>query len=181
MSLQGLIRELLDYNLRRGTTQVRTDVRRLLCLLTRDNMVATNELNTLLTQRVVTAIQGHLSNPDFVSYAHVILAFYSFGLSHCRYWNMILWMRSMCFWTCVRHEFLKKASGIYISARLWRENSWWQMSRPKCFGVHLRHDMLMKVFSMFQDALTLEILLEVSWMFEGPVARNDVLMKRKYL
>ncbi|KAI0242917.1 E3 ubiquitin-protein ligase UBR4 [Lamellibrachia satsuma] len=62
---QGLIRELLDYNLRRGTTQVRTDVRRLLCLLTRDNVVATNELNTLLTQRIITAIQGHLSNPDF--------------------------------------------------------------------------------------------------------------------
>jgi len=65
--LQGLIRELLDYNLRRGTAQVRMDVRRLLCLLTRDNVIATTELNTLLTHRIVTAIQGHLSNPDFVS------------------------------------------------------------------------------------------------------------------
>ena len=64
---QGLIRELVDYNLRRGTPIMRSDVRQLLCLLTKDNRLATEELNNLLTIRIVNAIKGHLSNTDFVS------------------------------------------------------------------------------------------------------------------
>ena len=64
---QGLIRELVDYNLRRGTPIMRSDVRQLLCLLTKDNRLATEELNNLLTIRIVSAIKGHLSNTDFVS------------------------------------------------------------------------------------------------------------------
>ncbi|ELU10961.1 hypothetical protein CAPTEDRAFT_154354 [Capitella teleta] len=64
---QGLIPELVDYNLRRGSPAMRTDVRQLLCLLTKDNPVATEELNALLVQRIVTAIRGHLSNPSFAT------------------------------------------------------------------------------------------------------------------
>lgn len=51
----------------RGQPGVRVDVRHLLCLLTKDNPVSTEELNTLLTHRIVMAIKGHLSNQDFVS------------------------------------------------------------------------------------------------------------------
>lgn len=64
---QGLIRELVDYNLRRGASVMRSDVRQLLCLLTKDNRLATEELNNLLTLRIVSAIKGHLFNTDFVS------------------------------------------------------------------------------------------------------------------
>ena len=64
---QGLIRELVDYNLRRGAPTMRADVRHLLCLLTKDNRLSTDELNTLLTLRIVNSIKGHLSNTDFVS------------------------------------------------------------------------------------------------------------------
>ena len=46
---------------------MRSDVRQLLCLLTKDNRLATEELNNLLTIRIVNAIKGHLSNTDFVS------------------------------------------------------------------------------------------------------------------
>ena len=66
-SPQGLIPELVDYNLRRGSPAMRGDVRHLLCLLTKDNPVSTEELNALLVQRIVTAIRGHMSNPSFVS------------------------------------------------------------------------------------------------------------------
>lgn len=67
LPMQGLIPELVDYNLRRGSPAMRADVRQLLCLLTKDNPMATEELNALLVQRIVTAIRGHLSNPSFVS------------------------------------------------------------------------------------------------------------------
>ena len=70
---QGLIRELVDYNLRRGIPIMRSDVRQLLCLLTKDNRLATEELNNLLTIRIVNAIKGHLSNTDFVSaWVHIL-------------------------------------------------------------------------------------------------------------
>ncbi len=46
---------------------MRSDVRQLLCLLTKDNRLATEELNNLLTLRIVSAIKGHLFNTDFVS------------------------------------------------------------------------------------------------------------------
>ena len=57
----------MDYNLRRGSPMVRNDVRHLLCLLTKDNALATEELNSQLMSRIVISIRGHLSNPDFVS------------------------------------------------------------------------------------------------------------------
>ena len=70
--IQGLIKELVEYNLRRGTPNVRNDVRHLLCLLTRDNPVSTEELNLIILHRVNTAIKGHLSNLDFVSFIYIL-------------------------------------------------------------------------------------------------------------
>jgi len=67
-TFQGLIGELLDYNLRRGSPAVRNDVRHLLCVLTKDNLQACDQLNAQLMSRIVIAIRGHLSSPDFVSY-----------------------------------------------------------------------------------------------------------------
>ncbi|CAH1787172.1 unnamed protein product, partial [Owenia fusiformis] len=60
----GLIQELVDYNLRLGSPQVRTDVRSLLCLLTKDNRTATLELNDMIMGKIDKAVRGHLSNPD---------------------------------------------------------------------------------------------------------------------
>lgn len=64
---QGLVRELIDFNLRRGSPQVRVEVRTLLCILTKDNPRATDEMNSLLMTRIGAAIRGHLSNPELVS------------------------------------------------------------------------------------------------------------------
>ena len=65
--MQGLVRELIDFNLRRGSPQVRVEVRTLLCILTKDNPRATDEMNSLLMTRIGAAIRGHLSNPELVS------------------------------------------------------------------------------------------------------------------
>ena len=67
ISLQGLVEQLVDYNLRRGNPAVRSDVRQLICLLTRDNLAATDELNNILMNRISLALRGHHSNPDLVS------------------------------------------------------------------------------------------------------------------
>ncbi|XP_052831626.1 E3 ubiquitin-protein ligase UBR4-like [Octopus bimaculoides] len=64
---QGMIKELIDYNLRRGTLSVRNEVRSLLCLLTRDNRRATEEMNNLLMTRIASAMNAYLSNPDLGS------------------------------------------------------------------------------------------------------------------
>ncbi|XP_014674376.1 PREDICTED: E3 ubiquitin-protein ligase UBR4-like [Priapulus caudatus] len=61
---QGLIGELIDYNLRRGTAQSRGDVRQLLCLLTKDNARATDELNGVLMRRIAGALRTHRNMPD---------------------------------------------------------------------------------------------------------------------
>ncbi|XP_078094991.1 E3 ubiquitin-protein ligase UBR4 isoform X5 [Mustelus asterias] len=64
---QGLIRELFDYNLRRGTASMREEVRQLMCLLTRDNPEATQQMNDLIIAKVSTALKGHWANPDLAS------------------------------------------------------------------------------------------------------------------
>jgi len=61
---QGLVAELADNNLRRGTSQVQEEVRQLLCLLTRDNAQATEELCTLLMDRISLTLRGHLASAD---------------------------------------------------------------------------------------------------------------------
>ena len=62
-----MIQQLIDYNLRHGALSVRTEVRTLLCLLTRDNRRGTEEMNNLVMTRITAAIKGHQSNPDLVS------------------------------------------------------------------------------------------------------------------
>ncbi|XP_052093919.1 E3 ubiquitin-protein ligase UBR4-like [Mytilus californianus] len=64
---QGMIKELIDYNLRHGSLQVRTEVRSLLCLLTKDNRRGTEEMNNLIMTRISSALKGYLSNPDLGS------------------------------------------------------------------------------------------------------------------
>ncbi|KAK7478490.1 hypothetical protein BaRGS_00030249, partial [Batillaria attramentaria] len=64
---QGMIQQLIEYNLRHGALSVRLEVRALLCLLTRDNHRATEEMNNLIMTRITAAIKGHQSNPDMAS------------------------------------------------------------------------------------------------------------------
>ncbi|XP_067662559.1 E3 ubiquitin-protein ligase UBR4-like [Haliotis asinina] len=64
---QGMIQQLIDYNLRHGTLPVRNEVRSLLCLLTKDNRRGTEEMNNLIMTRITAAIKGHQSNPDLGS------------------------------------------------------------------------------------------------------------------
>ncbi|XP_066993474.2 E3 ubiquitin-protein ligase UBR4 [Anabrus simplex] len=61
---QGLIPELLENNLRRGTVQVQEEVRQLLCLLTRDNPRATEDLRALLMDRIAMTLRGHVASSD---------------------------------------------------------------------------------------------------------------------
>ncbi|XP_045063212.1 E3 ubiquitin-protein ligase UBR4-like isoform X2 [Coregonus clupeaformis] len=67
LGLQGLIRELFEYNLRRGTAAMREEVRQLVCLLTRDQPDATQQMNDLIIHKVSAALKGHWANPDLVS------------------------------------------------------------------------------------------------------------------
>ena len=64
---KGMIQELIDYNLPRGTLQVRSEVRSLLCLLTKDSRRGTEEMNNIIMTRIASAVKGHLSNPYLVS------------------------------------------------------------------------------------------------------------------
>ncbi|XP_015606097.1 protein purity of essence isoform X2 [Cephus cinctus] len=61
---QGLIQELAEHNLRKGTVQVQEEVRQLLCLVTRDNMQSTKELCSLLTGRVTMTLKGRVAASD---------------------------------------------------------------------------------------------------------------------
>ena len=54
----GLLRELVDYNLRTGTNIVRQEVRQLLCSLSRDNFRATADLNNLLMDKISVALKS---------------------------------------------------------------------------------------------------------------------------
>ncbi|KAG1664196.1 E3 ubiquitin-protein ligase UBR4 [Nymphon striatum] len=62
-----LLRQLVEHNLRRGSLVARYEVRQLLCLLTRDNVKATYELNTLIMEKIATALKGQMTSPDLVS------------------------------------------------------------------------------------------------------------------
>ena len=66
-NFKGMIQELIDYNLPRGTLQVRSEVRSLLCLLTKDSRRGTEEMNNIIMTRIASAVKGHLSNPYLVS------------------------------------------------------------------------------------------------------------------
>ncbi|ESP04880.1 hypothetical protein LOTGIDRAFT_156120, partial [Lottia gigantea] len=64
---QGMINQLIDFNLRHGALPVRNEVRSLLCLLTKDDRRGTEEMNKLIMNRIKAAIRGHQSNPDLGS------------------------------------------------------------------------------------------------------------------
>ncbi|CAB0040844.1 unnamed protein product, partial [Trichogramma brassicae] len=61
---QGLIQELIEHNLRRGTVLIQEEVRQLLCLVTRDNAQSTKELCSLLTNRVTMTLRGRVVTSD---------------------------------------------------------------------------------------------------------------------
>lgn len=63
---QGLVEELAQNNLRRGTIQIQDEVRQLLCLLTRDLPDATKILCGLIQDRVKMSLSGSvpLANLD---------------------------------------------------------------------------------------------------------------------
>lgn len=63
---QGLVKELAQNNLRRGTTQIQDEVRNLLCLLIRDLPEPTKDLCNLIQERVRMALSGSvpMSNLD---------------------------------------------------------------------------------------------------------------------
>ena len=64
---QGLIQQLMEHNLRRGTLSTRHEVRKLICLLTRDNENAAEHLNGLICDKVEMALRGHAKgHPDLV-------------------------------------------------------------------------------------------------------------------
>ncbi|OAD57065.1 E3 ubiquitin-protein ligase UBR4, partial [Eufriesea mexicana] len=61
---QGLIQELVEHNLRKGTVQMQEEVRQLLCLVTRDNPQSTKELCSLLTGRITLTLRGRVVTSD---------------------------------------------------------------------------------------------------------------------
>jgi len=92
-----MIHELVDYNLRRGSASLRSDVRHLLCLMSNNNASATDELVDMLTRRVVSAVNGHLSNPDFVSLSpilHAFLFYFVFVICTVLGWLLVGGLRS---------------------------------------------------------------------------------------
>ncbi|XP_061383112.1 E3 ubiquitin-protein ligase UBR4 isoform X4 [Danaus plexippus] len=60
----GLVRELVQHNLHRGTPQCQEEVRALICLVTRDNLPATEQLCNLLSQRITLSLMGHAASQD---------------------------------------------------------------------------------------------------------------------
>ncbi|XP_050533339.1 E3 ubiquitin-protein ligase UBR4 [Daktulosphaira vitifoliae] len=61
---QGLIQELVENNIRRGSAQTQDEVRNLLCILIQDNSKATEDLCGLLSQRISLTIRGPIANAD---------------------------------------------------------------------------------------------------------------------
>ncbi|KAI5633456.1 e3 ubiquitin-protein ligase UBR4 domain-containing protein [Phthorimaea operculella] len=60
----GLVQELVQHNLHRGTPQCQEEVRALICLVTRDNLPATEQLCNMLTQRITLSLMGHAASQD---------------------------------------------------------------------------------------------------------------------
>jgi E3 ubiquitin-protein ligase UBR4 len=61
---KGLIQELVWNNLRKGSIQIQEEVKQLLCVLTRDNPQATEELCNLLMDRITLSLNGHVNSCD---------------------------------------------------------------------------------------------------------------------
>ncbi|XP_044730066.1 E3 ubiquitin-protein ligase UBR4 isoform X3 [Chrysoperla carnea] len=63
----GLVQELVENNLRKGSVQMQEEVRQLLCMLTRDNEPSTRKLCELLMERITLSLRNPSSAPDFGS------------------------------------------------------------------------------------------------------------------
>ena len=64
----GLLKELLDFNLRSGSSHLKNEVRHLLCTLTKDNTKATAELNSMITDKIMMALKSRTGfGSDFSS------------------------------------------------------------------------------------------------------------------
>lgn len=61
---EGLIQELVWNNLRKGNVHNQEEVRQLLCVLTKDNPIATEELCNLLMERITLNLNGHFNSSD---------------------------------------------------------------------------------------------------------------------
>lgn len=61
---EGLIQELVWNNLRKGSVHNQEEVRQLLCVLTKDNPTATEELCNLLMERITLSLNGHVNSSD---------------------------------------------------------------------------------------------------------------------
>ena len=61
---KGLIQELVWNNLRKGSIQIQEEVKQLLCVLTRDNLQATEELCNLLMDRITLSLNEHVNSSD---------------------------------------------------------------------------------------------------------------------
>lgn len=59
--------ELVNFTLYQGTSSIRNNVRDLLCLLTRNNPVAAQELNVILVNKVTKGMEEQSINPTVVS------------------------------------------------------------------------------------------------------------------
>ncbi|KAL9924505.1 E3 ubiquitin-protein ligase-like protein poe [Glossina fuscipes fuscipes] len=67
---QGLVEELAQHNLRRGTAQIQDEVRNLLVLLTKSNQDACMNLLDLISERVKTALLGSIPLTNLDSAIH---------------------------------------------------------------------------------------------------------------
>lgn len=56
----GLLRDLLDFNLRSGSNHTRQEVRHLLCSLTKDNLTATSKLNNMITDKIKSGLSSNI-------------------------------------------------------------------------------------------------------------------------
>lgn len=61
---EGLVQELVWNNLRRGSIHNQEEVRQLLCVLTKDNNIATEELCNLLNERIAKNLNGHVNSSE---------------------------------------------------------------------------------------------------------------------
>lgn len=68
--LQGLVEELAQNNLRRGTPQIQDEVRNLLVLLTKNNIAACLHLLDLINERVKTALIGAIPSANLDTAIH---------------------------------------------------------------------------------------------------------------
>ncbi|XP_008200345.2 E3 ubiquitin-protein ligase UBR4 isoform X1 [Tribolium castaneum] len=96
---KGLIQELVWNNLRKGSIQIQEEVKQLLCVLTRDNYEATEELCNLLMDRITSSLSGHVTTDFGTSVRHEISLLALMVQKEDECWELKL--------RCMMHLFLK--------------------------------------------------------------------------